>query len=547
MNKGRNNPKRNHRPNHSLKEGMESVFGKPSYLTPVKYGKEGQDHINIYSKSSTELGRFLDPASGFNFSYPIIGTFRSITGMLYWLKDPMHNDLFRTITEQSLHKVPKALKSVRLDNYSVILMRATMIRLERRPDLIRLIKEMSEDIDLLSYYMVGDMRVRITTPMANMVVPALTEVLKAIREDREPAYDAFATKPGTPEHGFLEGVYAFQTEVQEPTKNAPIRRQAEGVKSKKSKRNRVRANSLIPKFTGRTTPFTEEELAKIKTMTQEIRTKKFNSVPTLAFKFHHLSNIAKVMKRSTCVGFVLDVCVPLNDHALRSIKTSRDYFEGAAIRAVAAEYSKEELMLIGQYYDMYPTHREKLYESDVNTTTEGNVVSIDAGGKKYDVTLSEGDTAQNYPEFRFDKKSNDTLKAMEAPEASMTLEYINNAIRHAKAGSPEHTAMVAFAAKLKEIIGDAPDVEERQAEVVEAPAGEAVIEAKKDVGEVVTDLAVTEEGCEDPADGPAEEGIETSDEGSEKESDAEDLLEDEDESTGATDDVEVATEEKQAE
>lgn len=58
---------------------MSTVF------TDIDPAKDGIDHINIYSKAATELGRFLS-----NFAYSPIevgvdGKFSSIEGYWYWL------------------------------------------------------------------------------------------------------------------------------------------------------------------------------------------------------------------------------------------------------------------------------------------------------------------------------------------------------------------------------------------------------------------------------------------------------------------------------
>lgn len=46
--------------------------------------KDGIDHINIYSKGKTELGRYLSNFTYSPFEHPIYGNFKSIEGFWYY-------------------------------------------------------------------------------------------------------------------------------------------------------------------------------------------------------------------------------------------------------------------------------------------------------------------------------------------------------------------------------------------------------------------------------------------------------------------------------
>lgn len=56
-----------------------------------KPDNDGIDHINIYSKGKTELGRWLSNFAYSPFTHPIDGKFTSIEGYWYWLLAPQHN------------------------------------------------------------------------------------------------------------------------------------------------------------------------------------------------------------------------------------------------------------------------------------------------------------------------------------------------------------------------------------------------------------------------------------------------------------------------
>lgn len=46
---------------------------------------DGIDHINVYSKGQTRLGRFLSNFADTPFDHPEYGRFRTVEGFWYWL------------------------------------------------------------------------------------------------------------------------------------------------------------------------------------------------------------------------------------------------------------------------------------------------------------------------------------------------------------------------------------------------------------------------------------------------------------------------------
>lgn len=87
----------------SITTTRKAVYVKDIFSNPVSEvlqkndrvdTKDGIDHINIYSKGQTELGRYLS-----NFAYSPIqtqdGEFNSIEGYWYWLYT--HNDKLRIL------------------------------------------------------------------------------------------------------------------------------------------------------------------------------------------------------------------------------------------------------------------------------------------------------------------------------------------------------------------------------------------------------------------------------------------------------------------
>lgn len=76
--------------------------------------KDGIDHINIYSRGRTEIGRYLSNFTKFPFEHPQHGKFLSVEGLWYWLLTPVDNplrDKLRTVYGYSAKKLGRELSN----------------------------------------------------------------------------------------------------------------------------------------------------------------------------------------------------------------------------------------------------------------------------------------------------------------------------------------------------------------------------------------------------------------------------------------------------
>lgn len=173
---------------------LAKALAEKGYMKPNTFKAELKDHVNVSLSSSNKLGRFLDPGYGFYFDYPGLGSFRSPLNLVYWLRDPNKNDLLRGLKRRDLNKVIYGNRFPKLPNHQAVLLKATEIRLRARGDLIKMIKELPDDISILSYKVHPVTKIRITTGYASIVIPVIEELIKAIKEDREVDYSKFITK-----------------------------------------------------------------------------------------------------------------------------------------------------------------------------------------------------------------------------------------------------------------------------------------------------------------------------------------------------------------
>ena len=179
-----------------------------NYNKPNLFKEEGVDHINISSQSKLKLGRFLDPGYCHNFEYPYVGEFKSALSLGYWLRSKDMDDRIRKLGGHKLKKyvADNNLYNRRIANYTAIIANAVWLRVKDRTEVIEAIKDLDPKLDILSYYTHKNSGIRITTNYAPMVVAIASEIVKAVKEEREPDFIQFATNKHNVGMAFLEAV-----------------------------------------------------------------------------------------------------------------------------------------------------------------------------------------------------------------------------------------------------------------------------------------------------------------------------------------------------
>ena len=188
---------------------------------PNNFGEEGVDHINININSKTRLGMLFDPSYCKKIYYPGIGSFNSVSSLWYWLKSKTLDDRIRTLRRVMLvnhirdnadnfyHRVP---------NFKAIIGQATWIKVTTDPKARALIKELPDDVKFLSYHTLASTKLRICSNYANLMVDVCTEIVTAVKQDREPDFTKFCDHAVHEKLGFLEGIFKkhfSETQLQE--------------------------------------------------------------------------------------------------------------------------------------------------------------------------------------------------------------------------------------------------------------------------------------------------------------------------------------------
>lgn len=167
---------------------------KQDFATPVNnLGDDGHDHINVHFQAVTAVGRGLSVYGDFPFTHPKYGRFRTVHGLMCWLGHPNQPDSFRNMEGWEVERQRINSSKEYIHQYRFVLIDSTYQKIMQNPDLLKMVKDCA-DIPFDHYYMQTTSRqpihrIRVRTDSYSWIIRGLTEVRKAILENRIPRLD----------------------------------------------------------------------------------------------------------------------------------------------------------------------------------------------------------------------------------------------------------------------------------------------------------------------------------------------------------------------
>lgn len=114
-----------------VKAGIRKFVKENGY--PYGPDTDGSDHINIYSKAATSLGRALTNMSAIPVEIPDHGKFPSMENYWHWLATGCQHEQFRTIGPFDAKKLSKTLTRVPRDDFQELIKQALIQRFYQGP------------------------------------------------------------------------------------------------------------------------------------------------------------------------------------------------------------------------------------------------------------------------------------------------------------------------------------------------------------------------------------------------------------------------------
>lgn len=120
----------------------------------INPSQDGIDHINVYSKGKSELGRLLTNFAFTPFKHPKYGHFASMEAFWYWLGTGMQHNKLRCLYGTSAKNAGRLLERVEHPNFKEEISEAIRFKLQQTPEIVILLMRI-KPMPLAHYYVYG--------------------------------------------------------------------------------------------------------------------------------------------------------------------------------------------------------------------------------------------------------------------------------------------------------------------------------------------------------------------------------------------------------
>ncbi len=111
---------------------------------------DGVEHINIYSKGKTSLGRKLSHFTRTPFIHPHYGPFDSMEGFWYWLRSPKRDDTLRNLSGKEAKDYGKKLPKGFYPEFWEDIQAANYQKVIQHPDIMQMLVD--SELPFQHYY-----------------------------------------------------------------------------------------------------------------------------------------------------------------------------------------------------------------------------------------------------------------------------------------------------------------------------------------------------------------------------------------------------------
>lgn len=115
--------------------------------------RDGIDHINVYSKGRTELGRLLTNFAHTPFEHPSRGSFESMEGYWYYVATGEKHEELRTVHGSQAKALGKTFGKVERIGFEAAIKTGIRSKLIHHPKLLCML--LDNDLPLAHYYVFG--------------------------------------------------------------------------------------------------------------------------------------------------------------------------------------------------------------------------------------------------------------------------------------------------------------------------------------------------------------------------------------------------------
>lgn len=142
---------------------------------------DGVDHINIYSRGKTELGRALSNFAPTRFAHPTLGVFCSMEGFYYFISTGMKHDVLRALHGYKAKQIGSEKERVYCEDFERLMKEGLSCKIKHNPWIMDLLK--SSSLPFTHYYFYGTDKVKVVFPKGNdWLVDGVTEIRDMLKK-----------------------------------------------------------------------------------------------------------------------------------------------------------------------------------------------------------------------------------------------------------------------------------------------------------------------------------------------------------------------------
>lgn len=143
---------------------------------------DGVNHINIYSKGKTELGKLLTNFAYTPFTYPPYGKFASVEAFWYWAKTGMQHEDLKHLHGFNAKQQGKLKQRVECHEFNDLVLEAIRCKLRQNRDLLKMLTDST--LPLEHYYAYGNERNYkiVHLPQYQWIVDEIDRIRKVCQE-----------------------------------------------------------------------------------------------------------------------------------------------------------------------------------------------------------------------------------------------------------------------------------------------------------------------------------------------------------------------------
>lgn len=173
---------------------QRSRSGMQPMVSPMTLGEDGADHLNMWVRGQTALGRFLDQRTAAPFIHSELGRFCSIEAFWKYVLSAERCDELRNLSGRKLRGLTRKLTRAEVHNFRAIIMDANWQKLQQYAHWGYVLRDCALPLDCYYVYKRED-GVRIRPDCGPWLIRGFNEIRTALRDDREPVFDFLKNRP----------------------------------------------------------------------------------------------------------------------------------------------------------------------------------------------------------------------------------------------------------------------------------------------------------------------------------------------------------------